>query len=94
MEKLVRLYGHLVKFALKGHPETARCGIKYDNGVAKTWFCRINLQVGRNCETDTITSYMEITLETAKRTARKVRSYMRAYLDGSGKSHFLIEKYV
>ena len=71
MEKLVRLYGHLVKFALKGHPETARCGIKYDNGVAKTWFCRINLQVGRNCETDTITSYMEITLETAKKNGKE-----------------------
>ena len=94
MEKLVRSYRHLVKFAPKGHPETAGCGIKYEDGVAKTRFCKINLQVGRNCEKDTITSYEEITLETAKRMARKARSYMRAYLDGSGESHFLIEKYM
>ena len=94
MEKLVRSYGHIVKFAPKGHPETAGCGIEYDNGVAKTKFRKINLQVGRNCEEDTISSYVEITIETAKRTARKARSYMRAYLDGSGESHFLIEKYV
>ena len=95
MEKLVQSYGHLVKFAPKVHPETSGCGIEYDNGVATTRFYRINLQVGRNCGKDMIISYEEITLETSKRTAaRKVRSYMRAYLDGSSKSHFLIEKYV
>ena len=84
MERLVQSYGHLVKFAPS----------KYDNGVAKTPFYRINLQVGRNCEKDMIISYKKITLETSKRTAREARSYMRAYLDGSSKSHFLIEKYV
>ena len=94
MEKLVRSYGHLVKFAPKGHPETAGCGIEYDNGVAKTRFRRVNLQVGRNCEKDTTESYEIITLQTAKRTARRARTYMRAYLDGSGESHFLIEKYL
>ena len=38
VEKLVRLYRHLVNFEPKGHSETAGCGIKYDNGVAKHSF--------------------------------------------------------
>ena len=29
-----------------------------------------------------------------QRTSRLARSYMKAYLDGSGESHFLIEKFV
>ena len=29
----------------------------------------------------------------SKKTARRARSYMRAYMDDSGGSHFLIEKY-
>ena len=48
MEKLIWSYGPIVGFAPKGDPETAECGIEYDNGVAKRHFCRNNLQVGKN----------------------------------------------
>jgi len=94
MESLVRHLGHLIEFEGKGHPETAECGIEYDNGVAKRDFRRNNLQVAKNCERDARNAYLSITLRTAQRTARKARTYRRAYLDDSGQSHFLIEKYV
>ena len=94
MEKLVHSYGHLIEFMPKGHPETAECGIEYDNGVAKIRFRKTNLQVGQHCERDTKAAYLSITLQTAKNTARKARAYMRAYMDDSGGSHCLIEKYV
>ena len=94
MEKLVWSYGHLIEFAPKGHPECAECGIEYDNGVAKRHFRNHNLQIGKNCEKDTKKAYLSITLQTSKRTARKARTYMRAYMDDSGGSHYLIEKYV
>merc|ERR1712119_46114 len=48
----------------------------------------------KNCERDARNAYLSTTLRTAQRTARKARTYRRAYLDDSGQSHFLIEKYV
>ena len=35
-----------------------------------------------------------VTLQIAKNTARKARSYMRAYMDDSGGSHLLIKNFV
>ena len=94
MVKLIHSYGHLVEFAPKGHPECAECGIEYDNGLAKRHFRQNNLQIATNCERDAINAYHQITLATSYRTSCVARSYMKAYLDGSGKSHFSIEKFV
>jgi len=94
MEKLVQHYGHLIEFMLRGHPEIAECGIEYDTGVAKIRFRATNLQVGQNCERDKRAAYLLITLQTAKQTARKARTHMRAYMDDYGGSHCLIENYV
>jgi len=83
-----------VEYAAKCHPETAECGIEYDQGLAKRHFRRNNLQNAQRCEEDAKKAYRQISLLSAKRTARKARTYMRAYADGSGESHLLIEKFV
>ena len=91
LEKLVHSYGELLEFAIKGHPECAECGIKYDQGLAKRHFRGHNLQNASTCEEDAKKEYHQITLLSTKRTAQKTRTYMRAYADGSGESHFLIK---
>merc|ERR1712032_1160351 len=58
MESLVRHLRHLIEFEGKGHPETAECGIEYDNSVAKRDFRRNNLQVAENCETRGMRIYL------------------------------------
>ena len=48
----------------------------------------------KECEKDMRLSLDRITLDVAKNTARKARSYMQAYISDSGDSHLLIEKFV
>ena len=62
--------------------------------MAKRHFRKNNQQIGTNCEIGARKAYQQITVETSKRTSRLSRSYMKAYLDGSGASQFLIKKYV
>merc|ERR1712232_874021 len=94
LESLIRSYGHICLFAPKRHPETAECGIEYDNGVAKKHFRKQNLQIGQNCDADVRKAYLSISLSTAKKTARRARMYVAAYMDNSGGSFHLIEKFV
>lgn len=94
LEKIVHSYGELIEYVVKGHPEFAECGIEYDQGLAKQHFRGHNLQNANKCEEDAKKAYHQITLLSAKQTTRKARAYMRAYADGSGESHFLIEKFV
>ena len=94
MEDLIESRGHIVIFTPKGHPEIAGAGIEYDWGVSKQFFRRDNNHIAKTCEKTVRNSLDKISLQVAKHTARKARSYMRAYNDGAGSSHILIEKYV
>lgn len=94
LEDLVQSYGHIVMFSPKGHPEIAGAGIEYDWGVSKKFFRRDNNHVAKNCESDVRLSLAKVDLRIAKHTARKARSYMRAYEQDAGGSHLLIEKFV
>ncbi len=94
MEDLVASYGNIVLFSPKGHPEIAGAGIEYDWGVSKKIFRRTTNHVAKDCERDVRSSLAKVTLPIAKHTARKARSYMRAYMSGAGDSHLLIEKFV
>ena len=94
MQALVRSYGHLVLFGTKGHPEMNVAGIEYDWGASKKHFRRTNNHTARTVDADVRASLVIIALDTAKKTARKARSYMDAYTDESGESFALIEKHV
>ena len=94
MEDLISSYRNIVLFSPKGHPEIAGAGIEYDWGVSKKIFRRTTNHVARDCERDVRSSLSKITLQVAKHTARKARSYMRAYMSDAGDSHLLIEKFV
>ena len=91
MEELVASYGNIVLFLSKGHPEIAGAGIEYDWGVAKKHFRRTASHIAKDCERDVRHSFGKISLEIAKKTARKARSYMRVYNSDAGDSHLLIE---
>ena len=54
----------------------------------------MNNNTARTVDSDVRASLASVTLATAKKTARKARSYMDAYTDGTGKSYTLIEKHV
>ena len=94
MQDLVQSYGNIVLFSPKGHPEIAGAGIEFDWGVSKKCFRRDNNHVAKNCENDVRLSLDKVTLQIAKNTARKARSYMHAYKNDSCGSHLLIEKFV
>ena len=94
MEDLVASYGNIVLFSPKGHPEIAGAGIEYDWGVSKKIFRRTTNHVAKDCERDVRSSLGKVTLPVARHTARKARSYMRAYMSDAGDSHLLIEKFV
>ena len=94
MQDLVQSYGNIVLFSSKGHPEIVGAGIEYDWGVSKKFFRNNNNHTAKHCEADVRSSLGKITLQIAKNTARKARSYMRAYRDDSGGSHVLIETFV
>ena len=81
-------------FGAKGHPEIAGAGIEFDWGVSKKDFHYNNNHIAKNCDNDVRSSLAKVTLQIAKNTARKARSYMRAYMEDSGGSHLLIEKFV
>ena len=95
MEEIVaERNGHIVLNSPKGHPEIAGAGIEFDWGVSKKIFRKENNHVPKECEKDMRLSLDRITLDVAKNTARKARSYMQAYISDSGDSHLLIEKFV
>ena len=94
MEELIQSYGHIVMFSRKGHPEIAGAGIEFDWGVSKKLFRRNNNHIASNCEHDVRASLELISLQIAKNTSRKARSYMRAYEQDGGGSQLLIEKFV
>lgn len=94
IEKLITSYGHICLTNPKGHPEIAECGLEFDWGVSKKVFRDITNHKARDHEVTVRKSLTEITLDIAKNTARKARSYMLAYADDSGDSYALIEKFV
>ena len=81
----------LLCFRLKGNPKIAGAGIEYDWGVSKKFFRHDNNHIARNCERDVRISLSKVTLQIAQNTARRARSYMRAYEQDGGGSHLLIE---
>ena len=61
--------------------------------MSKKDFRYNNNHIPKNCENDIRSSLAKVTLQVAKNTARKARSYMHAYTDDSGGLHVLIEKF-
>ena len=55
---------------------------------------KITNHVARDCEKYVRLSLYKVTLQVAKNTARKARSYMLAYMSDAGNSHLLIENFV
>ena len=94
MQELVQSHGNIVQFSPKGHPEIVGAGIKFDWGVLKKDFRYNNNHIAKNCENYVRSSLAKVTLQISKNIGRKARSYMRAYMDDSGGSHLLIEKFV
>ena len=84
----------LFNFCQRGTQKFAGAVIEFNWGVSKKDFRYNNNQIAKNCENDVRSSLTKVTLQIAKNTARKSRSYMRAYMDDSGGSHLLIEKFV
>ena len=93
MQELVQSHGNIVQFSPKGHPEIAGAGIEFDWGVSKKDFRYNNNHIAKNCDNVVRSSLAKVTLQIAKNTASKARSYMQAYMDDSGGSHLLIEKF-
>ena len=93
-EDLIQSYGNMVLFTLKRHPDIAGAGIEYDWGVSKKVFWRTTNHVAKDHERDARLSLSRVTLQAAKNTARKSRSYMRAYKNDAGGSHLLIKFFV
>ena len=79
-EDLIQSYGNMVLFTSEGHPEIAGAGIEYDWGVSKRAFRRTTNHVAKDCKRYVWLSLSRVTLQVAKNTARKSRSYMQAYL--------------
>ena len=94
MEDLMQSYGNIVLFTSKGHPEIAGAGIKYDWGVSKKVFWKTTNHIAKDCKRDVWLLLSKVTLQVVKNTARKSRSYMRAYKNDAGGSHLLIKKFV
>ena len=94
MQELVQSHGNIVRFLPKGQPDIAGAGIEFNWGVSKKEFRYNNNHIAKNCENDVRSSLAKIKLQIAKNTARKERSYMRAYMDDSGGSHLIIENFV
>ena len=94
MQSLIQSSGNIVLFTSKGHPEIAGAGIEYDWGVSKKFFRRDTNHIARDHEAHVRSSSSKVTLQVAKNTSRKARSYMQAYANTYGGSHVLIEKFV
>ena len=94
MQSLIQSSGHIVLFTSKGHPEIAGAGIEYDWGVSKMFFRRNTNHIARDHEQHVRLALSKVSLHVAKNTARRARSYMRAYTNEYGGSHVLIEKFV
>ena len=94
MQDLVQSYGNIVLFSAKGHLEIAGAGIEFDWGVSTKYFRRDINHIAKNCEKNVRLSLDKVTLDIAKNTAQKARSYMHAYKNDSGGSFLLIEKFV
>ena len=90
MEDLILSNGNIVLFTSKGHPEIAGAGIEFDWGVSKKVHRKITNHIARDCEKYVRLSLSKVTLQVAKNTVRKERSYMLAYMSDAGDSHLLI----
>jgi hypothetical protein len=78
----------------KAHPEVAGAGIEFDWGISKKWFRRHNTYKPKETEGLVRASLAVVTMLMAKKTARRARSYLRAYRNPDAVSYSLIEKFV
>ena len=76
MQELVQSHDNIVQFSPKGHPDIAGAGIEFDWGVSKKYLRYKNNHIAKNCENDVRSLLAKVTLQIAKNTARKARSYM------------------
>ena len=94
LTKVVRARGHIAVFSPKAHPEVAGAGIEFDWGISKKWFRRHNTYKPKETEGLVRASLAVVTMLMAKKTARRARSYLRAYRNPDAVSYSLIEKFV
>jgi hypothetical protein len=74
------------------HPELAGQGIEYCWGAAKLFYRRHNDCVPSHFHQNVLASLQSVTLEQARKFARRARCYRRALADPANDSFQLIEK--
>ena len=94
LTKVVRARGHIAIFSPKAHPEVAGAGVEFDWGISKKWFRRNNTYKPKETEGLVRASLAAVTMLMAKKTARRARTYLRAYRNPDALSYSLIEKFV